>query len=599
MTDNKTITTRIDALRSAMKQHGIDAYIIYSDDGHLGEYTPERWKGREWISGFDGSAGKVIVTANKAGLWTDSRYFLQATEQLEGSPIKLYKEEVAGFPTMEEFLTQELTPGQVVGLDGTCASQSTIDALRKKLTAFELTLNTEYDLLDEVWSNRPAIPNNPFRYQPVEYSGESTRERIERLRKEFAKNGANATILVTLDEVCWAFNIRGNDVECNPVGVAYGVITSNEAVLFTFEEKVPNNVRQELEDNGVTIQSYNEVVRFIEKLTPQDRLFVDRNKINGKLYDAIPKNTPIIEGTSIVTMQKSYKNDTERACVRKAMHVDGVALTRFFKWLEEALAKGKTYTEYEIEGILSSFRAKSPDYIGDSFSTIAGYNGHGAIVHYHATPEGSYTIKNDGVLLLDSGAQYKYGTTDITRTISLGEKNPNPELIEDYTLVLKGHITLAMAKFPEGTRGNQLDILARKALWDRGWSFGHGTGHGVGVALNVHEGPQNFRTDNNPTPMAVNTFTSNEPGIYRANKWGIRIENLVFTIEKETTEFGKFLGFETVTLCYMDNRLVKKELLTEAEIEWYNNYQETVYRELSPSLNEEEAQWLRNKTKAI
>lgn len=595
----QTIEQRITSLRQVMKEKAIDAYIIYSEDGHLGEYTPNCWKGREWISGFDGSAGKVVVTKDKAGLWTDSRYFLQATEQLQGTPISLYKEEVSGYPTIEEFLTQELQKGKTVGLDGTCVSQSVIEDLEKQLQAFELKLNTKHDLLKEIWEDRPAIPRNPFREQPEKYSGEATKVRISRLRDELKKKGANATILVALDEVCWAFNVRGNDVDFNPVGVAYGVITEDEAVLFTFAEKVSNDLLQSLEANSVMVKPYDEVADYVANLSPKTRLFVDKNKINGILYNSIPDNVAIVEGPSIVSLQKSYKNETERSCIRKAMHADGVALTRFFIWLEKALNKGETPTEYEIEGILNSFRAKDPDFIGDSFSTICGYNGHGAIVHYHATPESSYTIENKGVLLLDSGGQYHYGTTDITRTIALGTEAPDPKLVEDYTLVLKGHISLAMAQFPEGTRGNQLDILARKPLWDRGFSFGHGTGHGVGVALNVHEGPQNFRTDNNPTPVALHTFTSNEPGIYRANKWGIRIENLVLTVEKCQTEFGRFLGFETVTLCFLDNRLVNKSLLTEAEIAWYNDYQSTVYKELSPLLNKEEAKWLKEKTRAI
>lgn len=600
MSTQPSIATRIAALRNAMKKYNVDAYVIYSDDGHLSEYTPERWKGREWISGFNGSAGKVVVTASKAGLWTDSRYFLQATEQLEGSPINLYKEEVEGFPTMEEFLSTELEAGMVVGLDGNCASQTAIDSLARYLSAFDLKLSTSKDLLEEIWSDRPIIPQNPLREHPVAYSGESTKDRINRLRKELANRGANATIMTTLDEVAWVFNVRGNDVECNPVGVAYGVITAEEAILFTFNEKVPAELRQSLSENGVSIKPYEEVESYIRGFEQKPiRLFVDKNRINGRLYSAIPSNTPIIEGVSVVTMEKSYKNDTERACVRKAMLKDGVALTRFFIWLEQSLEKGETHTEYEIEGILNSFRAKDPDFIGDSFSTICGYNGHGAIVHYHATPESSYTIENKGVLLLDSGGQYLYGTTDITRTLALGPDQPDPQLITDYTLVLKGHIAIATAQFPEGTRGNQIDILARKHLWDRGLSYGHGTGHGVGVALNVHEGPQNIRTDNNPTPMAINTFTSNEPGLYRTDKWGIRIENLIFTIEKERTEFGRFLGFETVTLCFLDNRLVDKSLLTEQEITWYNSYQERVYQQLSSLLNEDEAHWLRKKTLPI
>ncbi len=599
MTAEYSIGKRIEALREEMKKNNIHAYIIYSGDGHLGEYTPEHWKGREWISGFNGSAGKVVITADKAGLWTDSRYFLQANEQLKNTPIKLYKEEVAGYPTFEEFLVAELQAGEVVGLDGNCVSAQEIASLRKNLSSFDIKIDTSHDLLNAIWIDRPLIPTNPFFIHPEEYSGEATHKRIERIREHLAKKGANATIITTLDELAWAFNVRGKDVDCNPVGVAYGIITRDRAILFTLPEKISVEVKDELEKEHITIMPYEEIEKVISSLSVEDRLFIDKAKINGRLFDAIPANVPIIEGASVLGMLKSYKNKTEIQCIHRAMHTDGVALTRFFKWLENALAEGKTFTEYEIEGILASFRAKDPDYVMDSFDTITGYMGHGAIVHYHATPESSYTIENKGVLLLDSGAQYVYGTTDITRTIALGTEDPDPMLKDDYTLVMKGHIAIATCQFPEGTRGNQIDILARKALWDRGLSYGHGTGHGVGVALNVHEGPQNIRTDNNPTPMAVGTFTSNEPGIYRADRWGIRIENLILTVEKCNTEFGQFLGFDTVTLCYFDNRLINKALLTEEEISWYNAYQQHVYNELSPLLTVEEAAWLKEKTAAI
>lgn len=599
MSTTQNIAQRIEALRGAMAKKGIDAYIIYSSDGHLGEYTPAYWKGREWISGFNGSAGKVVVTADKAGLWTDSRYFLQAAQQLEGTPVKLYKEEVAGFPTFQEFIIEELGAGKVVGIDGNCVSASEVDALKKEFASFNIDINTQHDLLQIVWEDRPEIPMNPFFAHPAEYSGETTRKRLDRIRENLAKKGANTVILTMLDELAWAFNIRGNDVECNPVGVGYGIICNSEAVLFTMADKVSDALRKELNEQGVMVLPYEKAEEYISTLSAEDRIYVDKARINSRLFNAIPKECMVIEGVSVVTMLKSYKNETEIACIHRAMHVDGVALTRFFMWLESELAAGKTYTEDQIEGILSSFRAKDKDYVGDSFDTICGYMGHGAIVHYHAMPGTSYTIENKGVLLLDSGAQYKYGTTDITRTVALGDAEPEAQLKEDYTLVLKGHIAIATAQFPEGTRGNQIDILARKNLWDRGLSYGHGTGHGVGVFLNVHEGPQNIRTDNNPTPMAVNTFTSNEPGIYRTDKWGIRIENLILTVPKCETEFGKFLGFETVTLCYLDNRLIEKSLLTEQEIAWYNNYQQHVYNELSPLLNEEEARWLKNKTAAI
>ena len=596
---SSNIPSRLEALRSAMRAKNIQAYLVVSNDGHLGEYTPQHWKSRAWISGFNGSAGSVVVTLDKAGLWTDSRYFLQAGDQLEGSTIELYKEGVSGVPTIEEFLTSELPEDAVVGCDGTCVSQAEVERMERALSAFGLSINSDYDLIDGIWADRPAIPKNEFRPQPVEYSGEETKARTQRILEHLKKKGANATVLATLDELAWAFNIRNCDVECNPVGVGFGFIGEKESVLFTFAEKVNAVLQSELQAQGVRVMGYQEIFGYLSALPASVTVYVDKSRISSAVYNALAPHCRQIEGVSVVTMLKSYKNEAELAGVHRSMHRDGVALTRFFMWLEAALKRGETPTEVEIDRILAEHRAQSDMYIGDSFDTICGYQDHGAIVHYRATPESAYTLRNEGVLLLDSGAQYKDGTTDITRTIALGEAEPQADLKVDYTLVLKGHIAIATAQFPEGTRGNQLDILARKALWDRALSYGHGTGHGVGIALNVHEGPQNIRTDNNPTPMAVGTFTSNEPGLYRAGKWGIRIENLIVTKENCRSEFGTFLGFETVTLCYLDNRLVEKSLLTAEEIAWYNAYQEKVYQEISPLLSEEEAAWLREKTQKL
>ena len=593
---NNSITERVQALRNTMKSHRFDAYIIPSSDGHLGEYTPDHWKGRAWISGFTGSAGKVAVTADKAILWTDSRYFLQSAAQIKGTPFELYKEDVPGIPTLEEFLST-IGEGKTVACDGNCFSQAQIEDLQARLAPFGIKIDTSCDLLDDIWKDRPEIPKNPFYLYPDKYSGEATSQRLTRIREEIKKRGADFTVITMMDELAWLFNIRNSDVECNPVGIGYGYLDQERTILFTFPEKVTSEVKSQLEKEGVTIMSYGDFLPFLAKVPAKKKLLVDKTRISHSAFASLPGEISSVETTpSVITILKSYKNDTERDSIRHAMLRDGVALTRFFMWLEKALASGETFTEVELDKRLAAFRAMDDRYICDSFDTICGYMDHGAIVHYRAQPDTCYTVRNEGVLLLDSGAQYKDATTDITRTIALGKAAPNPELIEDYTLVLKGHIAIATAQFPEGTRGNQLDILARKPLWDRGLSYGHGTGHGVGVALNVHEGPQNIRTDNNPNPMAINTFTSNEPGLYRAGKWGIRIENLILTIEKCQTDFGRFFGFETVTLCYLDNRLVDKSMLCDKEIKWYNEYQEKVYRELSPLLNNEEAEWLRNKT---
>lgn len=592
-----TVNEKIAHLRKAMDRAGISAYIITSSDAHLSEYTPERWKGRTWISGFDGSAGTVVITKQKAGLWTDSRYFLQANEQLAGSKIALYKQGIPGTPSIEQFISSELEAGEVVGADGSCLSHTEAEDTKAKLSPYGVAYRLDLDLLNEVWSDRPSIPMHEIFEHPEEFSGQSIRERIKTICDRLQDNGANATIITMLDELAWTFNIRGNDVEYNPVALGFGFISQEKSVLFTLESKVPPTLKANLKANGVEIADYYHIGDFIASLPKETRLLVDGRRITQSLYALIPQHCQIIPSVSVITMLKAVKNETELAGLRKVMIRDGVALTRFFIWLEQELASGNTYTEYEIGVRLNQFRASGELFYGDSFATIAGYQGHGAIVHYRADEQTSSTIRPEGVLLLDSGGQYIDGTTDITRTIALSK--PSEELRTDYTLVLKGHIGIATALYPQGTCGCQLDILARKALWDRSLNYGHGTGHGVGYFLNVHEGPQNIRTDLNPTALEIGMITSNEPGLYRSGIYGIRIENLIVTEHRQESEFGHFYGFETLTLCYMDNSLVDKTLMTAEEIAWYNNYQELVYTRLSPELSVEEAKWLRNKTMPI
>lgn len=592
-----TIPQRLDALRRQMQSHGISAYIIPSSDAHLSEYTPEYWQGRTWISGFTGSAGTMLITLECAALWTDGRYFLQAAEELEGSSIELMKMGLSETPTLEGFLLDTLPEGSVVAVDGACLSAADASDMAAKLATKGINLHLDKDLLIDVWSDRPAIPQHEIFSQPSEYSGQTAADRIALVNQRLQAAGANATIVTMLCELAWVFNIRGYDVEYNPVAVGFGYISDKEAILFIDEVKVPQAVRAELERNGVKLQPYTAVDTFIANLGADTRLYVDTRRMTHRLRSRVPQHCKVIEGVSVLTSLKAVKTSTELACLRNAMKRDGVSLTRFFKWLEEYLSLGNTISEYELGIKLNEFRAKGDKFYGDSFGTIAGYMGHGAIIHYKAEPETSYQIKNEGVLLLDSGGQYTDGTTDITRMIALS--TPSEGLKRDYTLVLKGHIAVATAQFPEGTRGGQLDVLARKALWDNALNYAHGTGHGVGFFLNVHEGPQNIRTEINPTVLEVGMITSNEPGLYRANEYGIRIENLIVTEERITTPFGKFLGFETVTLCYLDNSLVDLALLTEAERKWYNDYQERVYQTLAPELSLEEAEWLRNKTKAI
>lgn len=588
------IPERLATLRQAMKSHGLSAYIIPSSDAHLSEYTPKRWQGRQWISGFYGSAGTAVITLDKAGLWTDSRYFLQAGKDLEGSTFELFKMGLPGVPTIEEFLASELPSGAVVGADGACLALAEANDTAQKLAVYGIDYRLSQDLLTEVWPDRPEIPTKPLFLHPEEYTGASAADRIAAVRARLQSQGANATIITMIDELAWVFNIRGYDVAYNPVGVAFGYIGATEAVLFVNPVKVPAEVRDYLERNGVTLRDYTELDAFIAQLGADVRLLIDSRRITHHLHSLIPSHCRQIAGTSALTQLKAIKSETEISHLRQVMIRDGVALTRFFKWLEEALARGETFTEAELDVILNKHRAADSLFYGDSFPTICGYQGNGAIVHYHAKEENAARVLPEGVLLLDSGGQYTDGTTDITRTIALS--TPSEQLLTDYTLVLKGHIQLALVQYLEGTRGSQLDILARHALWQQGLNYGHGTGHGVGFFLNVHEGPQNIRMEVNPTPIELGMITSNEPGLYRAGQYGIRIENLVVTELRQVTEFGRFFGFETVTLCYLDNQLVKKALLTAEELTWYNDYQERVYQTLAPELTAEEAQWLRAKT---
>ncbi len=589
------IKQRLQALRQVMQEEGISAYVIPSADAHLSEYAPDHWLGRTWISGFTGSAGTMLITLDEAALWTDSRYYLQATEELEGSSIQLMKDGMVGTPTITQYLTSKLPKGSIVGADGACTSFSDAINFQQALNDFGLEYRLDQDLLVKAWSDRPALPNKELFSQDAKYSGQTTADRLAIIRQELKKKGTNATIITMLCELAWTFNIRGYDVDYNPVGLGFGFVSEQEAILFTLEEKVPVSLRQELEANGVRIANYHEITSYISSLSKDICLWLDPNRTTFRLFDAVPAHCQIIKGVSVISMLKAVKTEKELAGVRQAMVRDGVALTRFYKWFEQFLEEGNEISEYELGLRLEEFRAKGDLYYGDSFGAIVGYMGHGAIVHYSAEPETSYMIKKEGVLLLDSGGQYNDGTTDITRTLPL-DGAPSDQLRRDYTLVLKGHIAIATARFPEGTCGCQLDILARKALWDLGLNYGHGTGHGVGFFLNVHEGPQNIRTDLNPIPMQIGMITSNEPGLYRADEYGIRIENLIVCELKEETEFGRFFGFETLTLCYKDNRMVDKSLLTEKEIEWYNNYQEMVYQKLAPELNAEEQAWLRAKT---
>ena len=579
------IPERIAALREAMKQQKVDAYIIPSSDPHLSEYPADRWKSREWISGFTGSAGTIVVTADKAGLWTDSRYFLQAASQLEGSGIELYKLALPETPSITEFLLHELHAGQAVGLDGQTYSAAEASALANKLSRKEIKLDTSADLIEGIWKDRPAVPGNPIFEMPEALSGASVHEKLDLINNQLRSEGADCLILAALDEIAWTFNIRGTDVTYNPVVVSYAFVSEDESVLFIKPEKLTAEITEHLKKEGVTLAEYSMIQRYLSRLPENSRVFVDMNKTNVSLYDAIPGSCTIVEGISPANHLKSIKNETEIKGFQNAVVKDGVALTKFYIWLEKQMAEGAQVTEISAAEKLTALRAEQPQYIMDSFGTICGYAEHGAIVHYSATPETDATLKPEGLLLIDSGAQYLDGTTDITRTIALGE--PTEQMKKDFTRVLKGTISLAKSKFPAGTRGSQIDILARKALWDSGINYLHGTGHGIGHCLNVHEGPQSIRMEENPVTLKPGMVISDEPAMYRTGEYGIRTENMILVREDSETEFGKFLGFDTLTLCFIDTSLIIIPMLSVREHAWLNKYHQMVYDKISPFLNEE------------
>lgn len=591
------ISERIAALREAMKQHSMAAYVIPSSDPHLSEYPADRWKCREWISGFDGSAGTVVVTAGKAGLWTDSRYFLQAAEQLKGSGIELYKMALPETPTIADFLLHELDAEQTVGLDGQTYSAADARLLKNKLERKGILLRTDHDLIEGLWKDRPAIPGNKLFEMPVELSGQPVHEKLDEINNRLRREGVDCMVMGALDEIAWTFNIRGTDVEYNPVAVSYAFVSEDESVLFIRPEKLTADVADNLKKEGVILADYSMIHRYLSRLAANSRVFVDMNKTNVSLFDALPAGCTIVEGISPACHLKSTKNETEIEGFRKAVVKDGVALTRFFKWLEEEMAAESTVTELSASAKLTALRAEQPQYIMDSFGTICGYAAHGAIVHYSATPESDATLRPESLLLIDSGAQYLDGTTDITRTIPLG--TPTEAMMKDYTRVLKGMISLAKCKFPAGARGSQLDVLARKSLWDSGINYLHGTGHGIGHCLNVHEGPQSIRMEENPTPLRPGMVISDEPAMYRTGEYGIRIENMILCRDDSETEFGKFLGFDTLTLCYIDTRLIIASMLSIRERAWLNKYHQMVYDMVSPHLTADEQAWLKEKTAEI
>ena len=592
------IPERIAALREAMKQHKIDAYIIPTSDPHMSEYPADCWKYREWISGFTGSAGTVIITADKAGLWTDSRYFLQASTQLEGTGIELFKMMLPETPTIPEFLTHELKEGQTVGLNGETYSLADARSLEKALAEKEIKLNTNASLIDPIWKERPAIPEAPMFEMPVELSGKSTEDKLIDINKMLHKAGADCTILSALDEVAWTFNIRGTDVAYNPVVISYAFVSEKESVLFVNPKKIPVEIAEHLKKEGVTLADYGMLATFLSRLPERTRVFIDSKRTNVAIYNALPKSSILIEGISPANHLKSIKNETEIKGFRNAVLKDGIAMTKFYFWLEKMLKAGEKVTELSAAAKLTALRSEQPQYVMDSFASISSYGPHGAVVHYSPTPETDTELKTDSLYLLDSGAQYLDGTTDITRTIALCDE-PSEQMKKDFTRALKGTIGIAKCKFPAGIRGCLIDAFARKALWDAGINYLHGTCHGIGHCLNVHEGPQSIRMEENPVILEPGMVMSDEPAMYRPGEYGIRTENMILIREDSETEFGKFLGFETLTLCYIDTKLVIPSMLSVREHAWLNKYHQMVYDLVSPHLTEEEKAWLKEKTAEI
>lgn len=588
------IAERIKSLRQQMAAEGISAFIVPSTDPHSGEYVPAHWESRKWISGFTGSAGTAVITLSDGGLWTDSRYFLQAADQLQGSGLTLFKDRLPETPSIAEWLGSVLKTGDKVGIDGWVNSISEAMQLKKALQSYGLELVTVDDPFHTLWKDRPSLPLDPPFILPLEYSGEPCKQKIGRIRKVLQEEGAKGLLISALDEIAWVLNMRGTDVHCNPVFVGYLLITADAATLYIHPDKLTAETRSYLTENQIQAKGYSQVAQDLEEYKEENMQL--SGSTNYALYQAASLHSKVLLHDSPVLYMKAIKNETEIAGFHQAMLRDGVAMVNFLCWLEEAVKSGKE-TEITIDRKLYAFRAAQKDFKGISFDTIAGYQAHGAIVHYEATEETAATLQPEGFLLLDSGAQYLDGTTDITRTISLGPVTEDQK--KDYTLILKGFIQLSMAHFPYGTCGTQLDVLARQFIWKAGMNYGHGTGHGVGHFLNVHEGPHQFRMNHMPALLLPGMTVTNEPGVYKAGRYGVRTENTMLIVKDQTTEFGEFYKFEPLTLCPIDLKPLLPELLSPEEKEWLNSYHQQVYTSLSPFLSQEQKEWLAKATMAV
>lgn len=591
------IELRLARLRELMKREHLSAFIFPSTDAHQSEYVADHWRGREWISGFNGSAGTAVVTMKSAALWTDSRYFLAAEEQLEDTEYQLMRLKMEGTPTIAEWLGKELQDVQSpeVGLDGMVNSYNYVKDLSYSLRKLGgITLRTNLDPLEQIWENRPSLPANPVEIQPLEYAGETLASKVVRIRKSLRELHADGMLVSALDDIAWTLNLRGTDVHCNPVFVSYLLIESDKVSLFVDDNKLSPEVKQYLQDNQVSLYNYNKVEKCLESYSEYN-ILLDGDETSYYLWKTV-KCQEIVAAASPIPAMKAVKNEAEIEGYRSAMLKDGVAMVKFLKWLKPAVEAGGQ-TEFSIDEKLTSLRAEQKLFRDISFDTIAGYAQHGAIVHYEATPETDVVLKPEGLILIDSGAQYQDGTTDITRTIALGAVSE--EMKHIYTLVLKAHIQLELVKFPDGASGTQLDAVGRECMWREGYNFLHGTGHGVGSYLCVHEGPHQIRMEWMPTPLRAGMTLTDEPGLYLAGKFGVRIENTVLISDYMSTEFGKFLQIEPLTLCPIDTTPIDVDMLLPEEIDWLNAYHHSVYEKLSPFLDEEEKKWLENATKPI
>ena len=587
------IKQRLALLRQELRRERLSAYIFLTSDPHQSEYTADHWKGREWISGFNGSAGTAVITLTSAALWTDSRYFIAAAGQLEGTEFQLMKLKVEGTPTIAEWLGKELADvaDKSVGIDGMTASTAIVEELIGELRQQGgLTLQTNFDVLGRIWKDRPAIPANKVVLQPIEMAGEDVKSKLQRIRKALREQHADGMLMAQLDDIAWTLNLRGSDVHCNPVFVSYLLIASERVTLYIDKEKLSDDVLRYLADNGIAVESYSGVAKGLRDYGEYN-ILLDADEVNYFLMKTVKRK--VVRGTSPVPLLKAVKNAAEQEGFRRAMVRDGVAMVRFLKWLEE----NPSQTEMSVADKLEQLRSEQTLYKGLSFDTIAAYEQHGAIVHYEATTETDVPLERKGLLLLDSGAQYQDGTTDITRTIPMGQLTDEQKRV--YTLVLKGHIDLQMLHFPDGATGTQLDAIARRPLWQAGLNFLHGTGHGVGSYLNVHEGPHQIRMEWKPAKLRAGMTVTDEPGVYLEGRFGVRIENTLLVVPVEETECGSFLGFETLTLCPIDVRPIMKDLLAPEERQWLNDYHAMVYQRLKDYLKEDEIQWLRTATAPI